>query len=114
MDELYIGGLNNNPVYQTPVYYNVTNLHAGIIGFQFNTIAFNFDKTSFVLSSVGSYAFINVSIWNYRERLCSASFPYYEINSNLCYDTCPAGYVDTDGATKKYCKACGTLINACN
>lgn len=32
---------------------------------------------------------------------------------NLCYDTCPSGYVNSNGPTKKYCKYCGDIFTAC-
>lgn len=113
MDELYIGGVDNTPVYQTPVYYNITNMHAGVNSFRFQLVAFSFDKSSFLLSTIGSYKFINISIWSYRQRSCNPTYPYYELTTNLCYDTCPAGYVDTNGNTGKYCKSCDKFITAC-
>lgn len=113
MDELYIGGHNNTPIYQTPVFYNVTNMHAGLTSGSFSLLAFNFDKASFLLSTVGNYSFINISVWSYRERTCPALQPYYELRSNLCYDVCPMGFVNSLGATKKYCKPCGEMLAAC-
>lgn len=113
MDELYIGGVDNTPIYQTPVYYNLTNMHAGINSFRFKLFAFSFNKGSFLLSTVGSYNFLNISIWSYRKRTCGASYPYYELSTNLCYDTCPQGYVNTIGTTGKYCKSCDQFITAC-
>lgn len=113
MDELYIGGTNNSPVYQAPVYYNITNMHAGLNSGNFYLPAINFDKSSFLLTSLGYYTFLNMSVWSYRERTCPLSQPYYELNTNLCYDTCPPGYVNSVGTTKRYCKSCGDFITAC-
>lgn len=113
MDELYLGGTNNSPVYNTPVYYNLTNMHAGLNSVSFSLPAFNFDKSSFLLSSLGYYKFLNISVWSYRERQCPVGQAYYELSANLCYDTCLPGFVNSNGATKKYCKACGDFIAAC-
>lgn len=113
MDELYIGGTNNSPVYQAPVYYNLTNMHAGLNSGSFYLPAINFDKSSFLLTSSGYYTFLNMSVWSYRERTCPVPQPYYELNTNLCYDTCPPGYVNSVGTTKRYCKSCGDFITAC-
>lgn len=77
MDELYLGGTNNSPVYSTPVYYNLTNMHAGLNSASFSLPAFNFDKSSFLLSTLGYYKFLNISVWSYRERQCPVGQPYY-------------------------------------
>ena len=113
MDELYIGGRENDPIYQSPVYYNITNMHAGLNSVSFKLLAINFDKSSFLLTTQGYYAFLNMSVWSYRERTCPILQPYYELNTNLCYDSCPPGYVNSVGTTKRYCKSCNDFIPAC-
>ena len=52
-------------------------------------------------------------MWSFRERHCSVSFPYYEEATNLCYDLCPAGYVNELGPTKKYCASCDEYKAGC-
>lgn len=88
-------------------------MHAGLNSAKFSLSAYNFDKPTFRLTTLGYYQFLNISVWSYRERSCPVSQPYYEINTNLCYDTCPTYYLNTNGPTLKYCKACSDIINAC-
>lgn len=78
-------------------------MHAGLNGAKFTLVAFNFDKSSFSITTQGYYQFLNISVWSYRERKCDPPVPYYEIDSNLCYDNCPTGYLNQNGPTKKFC-----------
>lgn len=106
MDEIYVEGTDNVATLNEPAFYSVTNYHAGLNSFSFELVSMNFDKNSFNLLTAGFYNYINITVWNFRERYCSLSYPYYEDDSQLCYDVCPTGYKDSNGINKKYCAPC--------
>ena len=77
MDEIYAAGTDNVPDVTEPPYYNITNYHVGLNSFSFELPAFSFDKNSFTLTTSGFYNSINITIWNFRERHCDATYEYY-------------------------------------
>ena len=77
----------------------------GLSSFEFTLAAFSID-TDLDLTTAGFYKAITIGVWSYRERHCDSSYPYYEIVSNKCYDTCPSNSINSDGPTLKYCELC--------
>lgn len=106
-------GTDNSAPVTRPIFYSVTNFHAGINSFNFELVSFSFDRTTFTLSTGGFYNSISITVWNFRERHCSVAAPYYEETSNMCYDSCPDGYINTNGPSKQYCQSCDSVMAAC-
>lgn len=44
-------------------------------------------------TSVSSNKFTSLSFmyWTFRKRVCPAGYPFFQISTNLCFDTCPDG-----------------------
>ena len=88
----------------------------GVSSFHFvNGFSYNIDQSTLELTLPTADTFlasINFSFWSLRKRNCAASTPYFEKNSNLCYDSCPTGFLLAD-TPKNACERCSLLIRNC-
>ena len=74
---------------------NYYNYISGVNAFQINTnVSINFGINSFYqLTTSTSFDYLRDASLQIRKRMCiSSSMPYYTSNTQLCYDSCPAGY----------------------
>ena len=61
--------------------------------------SFSIDPATLTLSiptAGATFTSITFSFWSFRKRTCNSTTPYFEKNTNLCYDVCPAGYLPVD------------------
>lgn len=64
------------------------------------------------VSSTVAFKFLSFMYWSFKKRVCPASFPYFQVSTSLCFDTCPAGtYGD---ASTMMCLACSYTCQTCS
>jgi hypothetical protein len=97
-------------------HFDSANLLVGVSSFHFvNGFSYNIDPSTLELTlptADASLATISLSLWSLRKRVCIASTPFYEQSSNLCYDSCPTGFLPVNAPTN-VCERCSSLMPNC-
>lgn len=65
-------------------------------------------------TSVTSNQFVYLSFmyWSFKKRICPAGYPYFQISTALCFDTCPDGTYSN--STLYICPSCSYTCLTCS
>ncbi len=68
-------------------------------------------STTSVTSNI-AFNYLSFMYWSFRKRVCPAGYPFFEVSTSLCYDTCPNGFYSN--STNYMCLACSYTCQTCS